>query len=84
MAYSDDRIVEIFSKTGGVCACCVKQIVLANYAGRGGTRGWWEVAHNIPKSKGGSDNLRNLWPMCFDCNRSMGAVDARKWCGSRS
>lgn len=28
--------------------------------------------HNIPKSKGGSNNLNNLKPICSRCNLSMG------------
>jgi 5-methylcytosine-specific restriction endonuclease McrA len=32
----------------------------------------FEVGHNIPKSKGGSDSLDNLRPICSNCNKSMG------------
>lgn len=28
-----------------------------------------EVDHKIARSKGGSDDLSNLWTLCFDCNR---------------
>jgi 5-methylcytosine-specific restriction endonuclease McrA len=28
-----------------------------------------EVDHVIPVSAGGSDELNNLWTLCFDCNR---------------
>ena len=30
------------------------------------------VGHNIPKSKGGDDNIDNLFPICQRCNTSMG------------
>jgi 5-methylcytosine-specific restriction endonuclease McrA len=32
----------------------------------------FEVGHNIPESKGGSNDISNLRPICFKCNRSMG------------
>lgn len=28
-----------------------------------------EVDHKIPVAKGGTDDLLNLWTLCFDCNR---------------
>ena len=80
MEYSWDRLVQIFEKTDGVCACCGKQLVFANYGQSGGMRGRWEVGHGVAVAAGGSDNLRNLWPMCFDCNRQMGVTSHRKFC----
>jgi len=32
----------------------------------------FEVGHNRPRSKGGSDNINNLRPICADCNKGMG------------
>jgi 5-methylcytosine-specific restriction endonuclease McrA len=32
----------------------------------------FQVGHNIPKSKGGSNQLHNLFPICACCNESMG------------
>lgn len=32
----------------------------------------FEVGHNVPRSKGGSDSLDNLRPICSNCNKSMG------------
>ena len=32
----------------------------------------FEVGHNVPRSKGGSDDLDNLRPICSKCNKSMG------------
>jgi 5-methylcytosine-specific restriction endonuclease McrA len=32
----------------------------------------FHVGHNIPESKGGATNIRNLKPICARCNLSMG------------
>jgi 5-methylcytosine-specific restriction endonuclease McrA len=32
----------------------------------------FEAGHNIPRSRGGSDDIDNLRPICSNCNRSMG------------
>lgn len=32
----------------------------------------FEVGHNIPYSKSGTDNIDNLRPICSQCNKSMG------------
>ena len=34
-----------------------------------------EVDHPVALSKGGSDALRNLWTLCFKCNRGKGTRD---------
>ena len=31
-----------------------------------------EVDHKIPVAKGGSDEMSNLWTLCFNCNRGKG------------
>lgn len=31
-----------------------------------------EVDHKIPKAKGGTDHISNLWTLCFKCNRGKG------------
>jgi 5-methylcytosine-specific restriction endonuclease McrA len=31
----------------------------------------FEVGHNLPVSKGGSDSIDNLRPICSQCNKSM-------------
>lgn len=28
-----------------------------------------EVDHKVPVARGGSDEINNLWTLCFDCNR---------------
>ena len=32
----------------------------------------WEAGHNIAESKGGKTNVKNLRPICSQCNKSMG------------
>ena len=34
----------------------------------------FEVAHNVPVSKGGKNTLTNLHPLCSGCNRSMSNI----------
>ena len=60
----DDFTIEeredILAKSGGKCAHCGKEI----FVGYGAT-----VDHFIPLSKGGTNRMINLIPLCFDCNQ---------------
>ena len=50
-------------KTEGKCYCCrIETITVFNF----------EVGHNKARSKGGSDDIDNLRPICKTCNTSMG------------
>lgn len=50
-------------RTTGECfAGCGVTILITNF----------EVGHNRPRSKGGSDNITNLRPICPACNKGMG------------
>ena len=72
MGFDNDAINYVYEKTGGYCNYCGKKLSFKNY-GKVGIRGAWEIDHSRPKSKGGSDYLRNLVPACISCNRDKGA-----------
>jgi len=76
--YSNERLNQIFDKKNGRCRHCGKQLAFSNYGIRG-ARGGWEVDHSVPKSKGGSDNLRNLWPTCWTCNLDKSASQGTRY-----
>ncbi len=54
---------KILEKTGGVCATC----------GRPLEYGKVTIEHYIPKYHGGTDDERNLLPLCKNCNKSKGS-----------
>jgi len=66
-------------KTSRKCFCCRRATIdIINF----------EVGHNKAKSKGGSNHISNLRPICRSCNRSMGnkyTIDAfrKKFFGSK-
>ena len=68
MGFSDDELNDIYDKTDGYCEYCGKKIAFKNY-GMAGERGAWEVDHSNPRSRGGTDYMRNLVPACISCNR---------------
>ena len=68
MGFDHETVVYVYDKTSGYCNYCGKKISLTNY-GIVGNHGAWEIDHSKPKSKGGTDYLRNLVPACVSCNR---------------
>ncbi len=71
MKFDDETLDRIFCRTDGQCHICRKQLSFSNY-GSGGKKGAWEVEHSVPRSKGGTDHLNNLYAACISCNRSKG------------
>lgn len=72
MVFDEDTINNVYDKTEGYCYYCGKKLSFKNY-GSIGSHGAWEIDHSRPKSKGGTDYLRNLVPACISCNRDKGA-----------
>lgn len=67
MKFTDEQLSYIYDKTDGYCVYCGKKLSWQNY-GANGKKGSWHVDHSKPKSKGGTDYLRNLVPACTNCN----------------
>lgn len=53
----------ILEKTGGVCAACGKTLEFGKVT----------IEHYIPKYHGGTDDERNLLPLCKNCNKRKGS-----------
>lgn len=67
MRYSDEKLERIFEKTSGYCHICCIKLSYCNYGIRG-ARGAWNVEHSIPKARGGTDHLNNLYAAHIECN----------------
>lgn len=75
-----NRLEKIYRKTDGYCHICHKKLSLKNH-GVNGSRGAWHIEHSVPKAKGGTDHLNNLYPACIGCNWNKGTsstVSARR------
>ena len=53
----------ILEKTGGVCAVCGRVLEQEKVT----------IEHYIPKYHGGTDDERNLLPLCKSCNKRKGS-----------
>lgn len=58
-----EKLRAVFEKTGGFCWYCGVQLQ---------PLGVWEVEHQTPRSRGGSDSLDNLVAACRPCNARKG------------
>src|ERR1700730_11951536 len=77
MAYSTERLEDIFDRTSGYCHICGGKLSFCNY-GIFGARGAWEVEHSRPRCEDGTDRLNNLYAAHISCNRSKQAICTRK------
>lgn len=68
--YKIDNVREkIFNKTSGFCYFCGSEILKSNF----------QIDHFLPKSKGGGNNIENLFPVCKLCNNSKNNNDIEFW-----
>lgn len=54
----------ILTRTHNICACCGKKL----------TTKIMTVEHIIPLSKGGTNDMKNLIALCYDCNKLKGGM----------
>jgi 5-methylcytosine-specific restriction endonuclease McrA len=83
LAFDEVRRREIFRKTAGRCHICTKSLCFNNH-GRAGLRGAWHVEHSIPRARGGTEHLNNLFAACIGCNLEKSDYStrtARRWNG---
>jgi hypothetical protein len=73
MSYTSERLNQVFDRTDGYCHICHGRLSFAQYGRPGG----WEVEHSVPKSRGGTDRLSNLYAAHVSCNRAKRADSTR-------
>ena len=61
-----------FDTTYGTCYVCGDEITLLSFRPNP-----FEAGHVIARSKGGSNDIKNLRPICRGCNKDMGNRDLR-------
>lgn len=74
--FTKNNLKKIYDKTTGKCHLCHKKLSFNNY-GQIGAKGAWEIEHSVPRAKGGTDHLNNLYPSCISCNRTKGKRSTR-------
>lgn len=72
----NEKLRRIFDRTSGRCHVCHRFLSFDSY-GKINTEGAWEIDHSVPRAKGGSDHLNNLFAACVSCNRSKQQLSSR-------
>lgn len=78
MSYDDKTLNLIYNKKNGYCVYDNMKLTFTNY-GKSCEIGAWEVDHSLPVSRGGTDNMNNLVPACFFCNREKADMTASEF-----
>ncbi len=85
MPFDKQTLTRIYQRTSGYCHLCHAKLSVKNY-GQRGKKGAWQVEHSVPRSKGGSDHLNNLFAACVSCNcdkSNKTTRTARGWNGKK-
>jgi hypothetical protein len=85
MPFDKQILTRIYRRTTGYCHLCHSKLSFKNY-GQRGKKGAWQVEHSVPRSKGGSDHLNNLFAACVSCNcdkSNKTTRTARGWNGKK-
>lgn len=67
------QLQKIYSRTDGNCHICHRKLVFSNYAIHG-LKVAWQIEHSVPKAKGGTNHLNNLFAACISCNLKKGIL----------
>ncbi|HRH02375.1 MAG TPA: HNH endonuclease [Bacteroidia bacterium] len=76
MKYDNEKLSKIYDRTDGCCHICHKKLSFTNY-GVHSAKGAWHVEHSIPKAKGGTDHMNNLFAACITCNLEKGTLHTK-------
>ena len=77
MQTNEELIRAVLSRTDGKCHICHQSVGRRSYARMHSPLGW-EFDHSVPRSRGGSDRLNNLYAAHIGCNRRKGANSTRR------
>lgn len=67
----------VLTRAKGRCECCGARLLLGNAR----TKGHWRWTTSCPRTRGGTDDLSNLQPLCFRCNAGKRDTDSTDFRG---